>query len=146
MRQSKGMLLPPVQAGRPRRRDLYGALRAAVLEGVFAPGDRLPSTRQAADDYGVSRGLMEEVFAQLTDEGLLERSVGRGTFIAGELARLPEPSHGKVGTSRRLRAPSRRGLRVAGNTACREPETARAFNAGIADSREFPWKTWCRVQ
>ena len=146
MRQSQGVLLPPVRAGRPRRRDLYGALRGAVLDGVFAPGDRLPSTRQAAADYGVSRGLMEEVFAQLTDEGLLERSVGRGTFIAGELARLEAPANGRVRTSLRARGPSRRGLRVAGNTACRELEVPRAFNAGIADSSEFPWKTWCRLQ
>ncbi len=65
MRRPRGVLLPPGRAGRVRR-DLYGLLRNAVLEGVLAPGERMPSTRQAAADYGVSRGLMEEVFGQLT--------------------------------------------------------------------------------
>jgi len=37
-------------------------------------------------------------------------------------------------------------LWIAANAACREPELPRAFNAGTADTREFPWKTWCRLQ
>src|SRR5690242_5225174 len=86
MRKSKGVLLPPVRrSGRLRRGDLYRVLRNAVIEGVYTAGDRLPSTREAAADYGVSRGLMEEVFAQLTDEGFFERKVGRGTFISSQL-------------------------------------------------------------
>ena len=81
MRRSKGVFLPPVRAGQRRRGELYRELRRAVLDGVLSPGDRLPSTRQAAADYGVSRGLMEEVFAQLADEGLFDRAVGRGTYV-----------------------------------------------------------------
>ena len=145
MRKAKGVLLPPVGRRRPRRGDLYRTLRTAVLGGVFAPGDRLPSTRQAADDYGVSRGLMEEVFGQLTDEGFFERAVGRGTFITSEVAGLHSC---QKPTARQLRArgPSQRGLVLSGNAACREPEIPRAFNAGIADTSEFPWKAWCRLQ
>jgi GntR family transcriptional regulator / MocR family aminotransferase len=144
MRQPKGVLLPPIRAKRLRRGDLYRALRSAVLEGILAPGDRLPSTRQAAADYGVSRGLMEEVFCQLTDEGFFQRAVGRGTFIASELARLETP--GKMLLPRSSRGPSRRGLVTAANAACREPEVPRPFNAGIADTNEFPWRIWCRLQ
>src|SRR5258706_15906818 len=100
MRQSRGALLPPVRTTRLRRGDLYGALRAAVLDGVLAPGERLPSTRQAAADYGVSRGMLEEIFAQLTEEGFLQRSVGRGTFVARTVSRLTPPAQDK-GTRRR---------------------------------------------
>src|SRR5579859_6916917 len=92
MRQPKGVLLPPAgKRGRLRRADVYGVLRNAVLEGVLASGERLPSTRRAATDYGVSRGMMEEIFAQLADEGLFERQVGRGTFVASELSELQRP-------------------------------------------------------
>src|SRR5579864_4442868 len=91
MRRSKGALLPPIQAARPRRGDIYHALRRGLLEGVFVVGARLPSTRQAAADYGVSRGLMEEVFCQLTDEGFLLRSIGRGTFVGPAVSRLTAP-------------------------------------------------------
>jgi GntR family transcriptional regulator / MocR family aminotransferase len=143
-RRSRGILLPPVRAQRVRRRDLYGAIRAAVLDGVLAPGERLPSSRQAAVDYGVSRGLVEEVFSQLTEEGFLERAVGRGTFVADCTTRLIAPP--KRGASHHPSAPSRRGIAVAANAACREPPAPRAFNAGIADTRDFPWKIWQRLQ
>ena len=143
-RRSRGILLPPVRAQRVRRRDLYSAIRTAVLDGVLAPGERLPSSRQAAADYGVSRGLVEEVFAQLTDEGFLDRAVGRGTFVADCTTLLIAPP--KRGASHHPPAPSRRGIAVAANAACREPPTPRAFNAGIADTRDFPWKIWQRLQ
>lgn len=145
MRQSRGALLPPIPVKRPakrvRRGDVYGALRAAVLEGVLPPGERLPSTRQAAADYGVSRGMLEEVFAQLTDEGFLRRAVGRGTFVASTVSRLSAPTQrGKAGRT------SSRGRSIAKSAACREPAIIRPFNAGIADTSEFPWKLWQRLE
>lgn len=143
MRLPKGVLLPPAPPRCSRRGDLCRLLRDAVLHGVIAPGDRLPSTRQAAADYGVSRGLMEEVFGQLTDEGFFERAVGRGTFVTSQVARLETPSRT---AQQRPSKPSRRGLRVSANAACREPDKPIAFNAGIADTREFPWSLWCRLQ
>jgi GntR family transcriptional regulator / MocR family aminotransferase len=146
MRGFKGVLLPPIASRKPRRGDLYRALSGAVLEGALGPGDRLPSTRQAAADYGVSRGLLEEVYAQLADEGFLERAVGRGTFIAAQVTGLAKPGKAPSRQRRSMRGPSRRGAMVAANAACREPERPRAFNAGIADVSEFPWKIWCRLQ
>jgi GntR family transcriptional regulator / MocR family aminotransferase len=145
MRRPKGVLLPPVPAGRLRRGELYRALRTAVLDGVLSPSDRLPSTRRAAADYGVSRGLMEEVFAQLTDEGFFERAVGRGTFVRSEVARLDSRADRRP-RQRTFHQPSRRGSVISANTACREPEAPLPFNAGIADTRAFPWKLWCRLQ
>ena len=78
MRRPKGALLPPLRGKRFRRGEVYGVIRSAVLDGVLAPGERLPSTRQAADDYGVSRGLLEEVFAlnEELDEIRAERASG----------------------------------------------------------------------
>lgn len=145
MRRTRGALLPPLPAGRVRRRDLYRALRAAVLDGVLAPGERLPSSRQSAADYGVSRGMVEEVFGQLTDEGFLDRAVGRGTVVATRMARLNLPAK-PVHSRRSSSAASRRGVEVSTNAACREPETPRPFNAGIADTSAFPWKIWQRLQ
>ena len=145
MRRPKGLLLPPVHQGRLRRRELHRALRAAVLDGVLPPGERLPSTRQAATDYGVSRGMLEEVYAQLADEGFIERTVGRGTFVAPRVAALGVPAKAKPG-ARRSAVASRRGQTVSANAACREPEVPRPFNAGLADTSEFPFKLWSRLQ
>ena len=108
MRKSRGVLLPPASAGRVRRRDLYRALRTAVLDGVLAPGERLPSSRQAGADYRVSRGMVEGVYGQLTVEGFLDRTVGRGTSVAGCAARLVSPATRGAG-ERHSPAASRRG-------------------------------------
>src|SRR5215467_9487070 len=143
MRRSRGVLLPPAAVPRPRRGDLHRTLTAAMLDGVIAAGARLPSTRQAAADYGVSRGLMEEVYARLTDEGFLERGVGRGTFALGTVTRpMPRAPRAQPVSP----APSRRGRALAANAACREPDVLRPFNAGVADAREFPWTTWMRIE
>jgi len=145
MRRTRGVLLPPAPNERVRRGDLYRLLRAAVLDGVMAPGDLLPSTRQAARDYGVSRGMMEEVFAQLTEEGFLVREIGRGSFVSPAVARLKAPA-ARQQKHTRSAASSRRGQTISLNAACREPAVHRAFNAGIADTTEFPWKTWNRME
>lgn len=145
VRTSRGTLLPPIQPPKPRRGDLYRAIRATILEGVFSHGERFPSTRQAARDYGVSRGLMEEVYSQLADDGFLDRAVGRGTFVAfmtpslSLMAKTKSSQHRSPGSSRR-------GRSVSANAACREPPAPRAFNAGIADTSEFPGRLWCRLQ
>ena len=143
MRRSRGVFLPPSSVSRPRRGDLHRALRSALLDGVIAAGARLPSTRQAAADYGVSRGLMEEVYAQLTDEGFLERTVGRGTFASSA---VPRPAVHPAGLQRVSPVLSRRGQTLAANAACREPDLLRPFNAGVPDPHEFPWRLWTRIQ
>ena len=51
-RRSLGALLPPVPGGHPRRADVYLALRDSVLQGLLAAGERMPSSRKAAADYG----------------------------------------------------------------------------------------------
>src|SRR5215831_18532208 len=143
MRRAQGSLLPPVHAGRIRRGDLHRALKGALLDGVLPAGARLPSTRQAAADYGVSRGLMEEVFTQLTDEGFLERRVGRGTFVASTIPRPPVRAAQSTFPAPSL---SRRGRSVSSGAACREPAVLRPFNAGVPDAAEFPLRKWTRIE
>ena len=142
-RRSKGALLPPAPGGHPRRADVYLTLRNSVLQGLLAPGDRLPSSREAASDYGVSRGVLEEVYDQLVEEGLLERIVGRGTFIAKRTA-SGAARNGK--TPQRAPTTSARGTKLAANRASRAPQEFKPFNSGVADTDEFPWKTWQRIQ
>ncbi len=144
-RRSRGVLLPPLPVRRPRRQDVYLALRNGVLQGPLAPGERLPSSRRAAADYGVSRGLIEEVYSQLLEEGLLERAVGRGTFIARRPVNTGVPTRAGLASCRQPSV-SARGLELASNRTCRVPQEFKPFNAGVADSDEFPWKIWQRIQ
>ena len=144
-RRSRGVLLPPVPGQRPRRTDVYLTLRNCVLQGALAPGERLPSSRRAAADYGVSRGMLEEVYSQLLEEGLLERATGRGTFIANQAGRSAMANH-PVATRHRAPSVSTRGLGLASDRSCRAPHEFVPFNAGVADTEEFPWKIWQRIQ
>src|SRR5262249_50605911 len=63
-------------------KQLYEALRAAILQGELAAETRLPSTRLLADELSVSRNTVVNAFDQLLAEGYLESRVGDGTYVA----------------------------------------------------------------
>ncbi|PSH65778.1 GntR family transcriptional regulator [Phyllobacterium brassicacearum] len=65
----------------PIGRELYAALRERILTGALKPGDAI-SEIQVADELGVSRTPVREVFRRLADEGLLRILPQVGTFIS----------------------------------------------------------------
>ena len=62
-------------------RSLYASLRAEILKGVYGPDDRLPTEYELIDTFGVGRQTARRAYQMLTDEGLVYRVKGRGTFI-----------------------------------------------------------------
>ena len=68
----------------PQWARVYRAVRRAIDAGALAAGERLPSARQLARDWRVSRGAVDEAFAQLQLEELLDRRVGDGTYVAAD--------------------------------------------------------------
>ncbi|WP_374213638.1 PLP-dependent aminotransferase family protein [Jannaschia sp. LMIT008] len=75
-------------ADRPKYVVLEGAVRQAVVDGTLPVGTKLPPVRELAWTVGVTPGTVARVYRALTDAGLLEASVGRGTFVAD---RAPPP-------------------------------------------------------
>lgn len=71
---------------------LSAQVRALVLDGVLARGDRLPSSRALAADLGVSRAVAEQAYEQLLAEGWLEARHGAGTFVASSGGGARHPS------------------------------------------------------
>lgn len=63
-------------------RQLYRQLRHAVLEGRLGSEERLPSSRELAQQLGVSRNVVIEVYEQLVAEGYFTARHGSGTFVA----------------------------------------------------------------
>lgn len=57
-------------------------VRAAIRDGRLAAGERLPSTRRLAEQLGVSRGTVVDVYEQLLAEGYVESTAGSGTRVA----------------------------------------------------------------
>jgi len=49
-------------------------VRERIESGFYAPGIRLPAERTLASEFGVSRGVIRNVYAQLTEQGLIEQS------------------------------------------------------------------------
>jgi GntR family transcriptional regulator len=57
-------------------------LAARIGRGELRVGDRLPAERELADELCVSRGTIRQALDALAARGLVERGVGRGTFVA----------------------------------------------------------------
>ena len=66
-------------------RQLYAAMRAAILEGRLGAGDRMPASRVLAADLGVSRNTALAAVDQLVSEGYLETRRGSGCYVAHDL-------------------------------------------------------------
>jgi GntR family transcriptional regulator len=65
----------------PLHHQVYLDLRAALDTGEWRPGDLLPPERQLAGRYGCSLITVRRALNELTREGRLERTRGRGTTV-----------------------------------------------------------------
>ena len=78
--------MPAKPLQRPGRSPLYAQvrqlLRRRIEDGFWAPGVVLPSEFGLADELGVSQGTVRKALDALTEEGLVVRRQGRGTFVA----------------------------------------------------------------
>lgn len=75
-------------------------LRARLADGSLAPGDRLPSERELAEQMQVSRPVIREATNMLVGQGLLEIRSRRGVFVrAAATAGLGDPLTNLIGVS-----------------------------------------------
>jgi GntR family transcriptional regulator len=76
-----------VEGPTPKHAQLREILRRTV-ESELPPGAAIPSERELADRYRVSRLTVRSAIGKLVEEGLLSRVRGKGTFTAGERMEL----------------------------------------------------------
>ncbi len=76
------LVIPLSKSGEPLFRQVYSGLREAILSGTFPAGDRLPSTRELAEELGISRTVVLLAYDQLVAEGYAHGQGGSGTFVA----------------------------------------------------------------
>jgi len=141
----------------PLHRQLYRALREAILSGRLLPEMQLPATRTLADALGISRNTVLNTFEQLKAEGYLNSHVGSGTYVAqtlpDDLDRVRGESHLGSSTARALGGSpneshlSERGRYVADLqlSPFRDGEQPRAFRPGVPALDAFPIETWSRL-
>lgn len=69
----------------PRLADvIVEQLERMIIEGILAPGEKLPSERELASQFSVSRPSLREAIQKLEAKGLLTRKQGGGTFVSDE--------------------------------------------------------------
>ena len=123
------------------RERLCATLRKAINSGALSNAQRLPSSRQLAADFKVSRITAEAAYTQLEAEGYLRREIGKGTFVS--IAVPSEPKYKKSQkASPRLTTLSARGRQIVATGGCQDPQSPLPFAAGSPDLRAFPLKIW----
>ncbi|GAD91131.1 MULTISPECIES: pyruvate dehydrogenase complex transcriptional repressor PdhR [Vibrio] len=61
-------------------------LETLILDGILSPGKKLPSERELAKQFDVSRPSVREAIQRLEAKGLLTRRQGGGTFVSESLS------------------------------------------------------------
>ncbi len=57
-------------------------LKQKILDGIYRPGDKLPSENELAAQYQISRHTVRKALDMLTREGYVYAEHGRGTFCS----------------------------------------------------------------
>jgi GntR family transcriptional regulator len=66
----------------PLYHQLEKILRKRIWNGRFAPDNLLPTDHQLCEEFGVSRITVRQALKSLSDDGLIKREQGRGTFVS----------------------------------------------------------------
>ena len=63
---------------------IHNQLRQDIENHVYKVGDRIPAERQLAEHFKVSRMTLRQAIKTLEEEGILERRLGSGTYVANQ--------------------------------------------------------------
>ena len=138
-------MIPISRQGGPLFRQVYDGLRDAILSGAYSPGARLPSTRELAEQLGLSRTVVLMAFDQLLAEGYVTGKGGSGTFVAPELERC-RPSREKGVSQIRLSPFGQAAAELAAIPPRRRSSSKRYdFAYGQSDLAIFPFEMWRRL-
>ncbi|GAA4836393.1 PLP-dependent aminotransferase family protein [Kitasatospora terrestris] len=106
--------------GRPLRAQVEHGLRDAIRTGRLRVGERLPSSRELARTLGLSRGLVQDCYAQLVAEGYLVTRPGSATRVGAGAAAPPG----------------------AAEPPAKAPRPVADFRWGVPDLGAFPVQEW----
>ncbi|MFT3976862.1 MAG: PLP-dependent aminotransferase family protein [Sphingomonas bacterium] len=123
---------------------LYEQLRELIEAGCLKPGARLPSTRQFAQDLGISRNTVIWAYERLSGEGYVTTGQGSRTLVAECSPRSPV-----------IEAPPDAGMDALDESALLDavdqldaPEMS-SYHVGLRpftpDVQYFPFKTWQKL-
>ncbi len=101
-------------ADRPLYLQIAGSISRLIASGVLGAGERLPTVRELARQLKVSRVTVHNAYSHLQADGLVESTVGRGTFVKGDAGddglRAGRIAAGGTGLPERWHGPEDTGL------------------------------------
>lgn len=139
--------IPLSKENEPLRKRIYANLRNAIFSGKLASHSRLPSSRDLAQQLGISRSVVLEAYDQLLAEGFVVGRSGSGTYVAQGLSN--RPAKPKKSTELRL---STFGWAASGAAAALEQSSQAShfrydfkFGRSESDVEIFPFERWQRM-
>ena len=140
-------VLPLARGSGPLYRQIYLGLRQAILSGTLRAGDRLPSTRDLAEQLGISRTVVVLAYDQLLAEGFVTGRHGSGTYVSGGVTASrtrKQENHAQLRLSRFGRAAGAIASKI--NFPGRpSPALRYDFVYGQSDVEAFPFAMWWRI-
>jgi GntR family transcriptional regulator/MocR family aminotransferase len=126
-----------------KERSIVAAFKAQLHGGSYKPGDRLPSTRSLAAEWGVSRTTVTAAYDQLIAEGYLEARQGARTVVASGVGPAQKVQESRTGDKVSLSAFGRRLVEMA--IPIMPPARAPIeFRYGELAGSDFPTLAWRR--
>ncbi|MEE6263304.1 GntR family transcriptional regulator [Plantactinospora sonchi] len=91
----------------PPYRRIVADLRRRIATGELAPGDRVPSTRQIATEWGVALATATRALSTLREQGVVRARPRVGTVVAEAPAAPTPPRSARQPTRHTTRQPTR---------------------------------------
>lgn len=108
---------------KPAYQQIADDIRQRILDGVYRPGDKLPTEADLMAEYGVSRIVIRNATDAVQDEGLIIKRQGAGTFV-------------------REQRPLQK--RISGDLYGARPTSSPVKRATEAEGRQSDWQYWTR--
>ncbi|WGI63589.1 GntR family transcriptional regulator [Escherichia coli] len=91
----------------PMYHQIMENLKKQIVDGTLAPATLIPSEREYADRFGISRMTVRQALSNLVNEGYLYRQKGKGTFVSRK--KFEQPLQGLTSFTEDMR---QRGLKA----------------------------------
>ncbi len=151
---SRVAILLDAQSSVPLYKQLYERFRRLILTGQLEPGTRLPSTRQLANELGISRTTVVLAYESLLLEGYLESRVGRGTMVTCDLSSALVLDQSEQAAKPPAGASQTSAVRLASRVPSLQEALALlhyagsprgTYRGGEPEVDQFPYEVWARL-
>ncbi|GAA2385738.1 GntR family transcriptional regulator [Streptomyces glaucosporus] len=98
--------MPQIEEAQPKYLQIAHYIRDQILRGDLRPGDEVPSERQLAADWNVSRPTAARSLQALAHQGLVEKRQGSGTYVRNlEVNRRARELYGRARQTGKIYTP-----------------------------------------